>query len=77
MSTKPSEADLSLTDETRIALRIDRTDRDRLSRVAEMYDRTLSSEVRRAVRFYLANVETVDRALRRQTPTSLDQGDIR
>jgi predicted DNA-binding protein len=66
MHTEASDTGLDTTDETRIALRIGRAERDRLSRLAEVYDRTLSSEVRRAVRFYLDNVETVDRALREQ-----------
>ena len=66
MDIKASDTGLHSTDEARIALRISRTERDRLSRLAELYDRTLSSEVRRAVRFYLANVETVDRGLREQ-----------
>jgi hypothetical protein len=45
-------------------LRVGRAERDHLGRLAELHDRTLSGEIRRAIRFYLANVETVERALR-------------
>jgi hypothetical protein len=41
-------------------------DRDHLIRFAALHDRTLSAEVRRAVRAYLLDPEAVDRALRRQ-----------
>jgi hypothetical protein len=47
-----------------IAFRLTEDERDRLLRLARRHDRTPGSEVRRAVRFYLGNVETVDRALR-------------
>jgi hypothetical protein len=50
--------------ETRIALQIGRAERDRLSRLAKLHDRTLSAETRRAIRYYLANVESADRVLR-------------
>jgi predicted DNA-binding protein len=49
-----------------IAFRLTEDERDRLVRLARLHDRTPGSEVRRAVRFYLANIETVDRALREQ-----------
>jgi hypothetical protein len=49
-----------------IAFRLTEPERDRLVRLARLHDRTPGSEVRRAVRFYLANVEAVDRALREQ-----------
>jgi hypothetical protein len=49
-----------------IAFRLTEDERNRLMRLARLHDRTPGSEVRRAVRFYLANVETVDRALREQ-----------
>jgi hypothetical protein len=52
------------SDETRIALQIGRAERDRLSRVAKLHDRTLSAETRRAIRYYLANVESADRVPR-------------
>jgi hypothetical protein len=58
------------SDETRIALQIGRVERDRLSRLAKLHDRTLSAETRRAIRFYLANVEIVDRALREHAEAS-------
>jgi len=51
-------------DQTRIALQIGRAERDWLSRLAKLHDRTLSAEARRAIRFYLANIEGADRTLR-------------
>jgi len=52
-----------------IAFRLTEEERNRLVRLARRHDRTPGSEVRRAVRFYLANIETVDRALRDQAET--------
>jgi predicted DNA-binding protein len=49
-----------------IAFRLTEDERDRLLRLAKLHDRTPGSEVRRAVRYYLAHVETVDRQLRKQ-----------
>jgi hypothetical protein len=51
-------------DETRIALRVDRAERDHLIRLAALHDRTLSGELRRAIRAYLVDPEAADRALR-------------
>jgi hypothetical protein len=49
-----------------IAFRLTEDERHRLLRLARLRDRTPGSEVRRAVRYYLANVETVDHELQRQ-----------
>lgn len=49
-----------------IAFRLTEDERNELVWLARRHDRTPGSEVRRAVRFYLANIETVDRALRDQ-----------
>ncbi len=50
--------------DTQLRFNLARDDRNALEQVAREYDRTMASEVRRAVRFYLANYELVDRALR-------------
>lgn len=47
-----------------IAFRPTETERDELLRLAQQNDRTPGAEVRRALRYYLAHVEAVDRALR-------------
>jgi predicted DNA-binding protein len=47
-----------------LALRLSETDRAEIKRLARRYDRTPSSEVRRAIRYYLSHFETADRALR-------------
>jgi hypothetical protein len=60
-----------------IAFRLTEGERARLLRLARRNDRVPGAEVRRAVRFYLANVETVDRALREQTGGSPKQGERR
>ena len=70
MHTKAPDSVRESADEARVALRVDRAERDRLSRLAELHDRTLSSEIRRAIRFYLANTEIDDRALREQAEAS-------
>jgi hypothetical protein len=49
-----------------LSLRLTEDERNRLRQVARQNDRTLSSEARRALRFYLANVETAERVLRQQ-----------
>jgi predicted DNA-binding protein len=67
MHTRASDSERKSADEARVALRVGRAERDRLNRLAELHDRTLSSEIRRAIRFYLTNTETVDRALGEQT----------
>jgi hypothetical protein len=54
----------SVIDRARIALCIDRMDRDHLIRFAALHDRTLSAEVRRAVRAYLVDPQAAERALR-------------
>ena len=64
-----SNAPLSLAehvDETRVALRVSEAERDLIVRLAKAHDRTLSSEIRRAIRFYLTNFDLADRALRDQ-----------
>ena len=66
MHTKaPGSVDES-SEEARVALRVGRAERERLSRLAKLHDRTLSGEIRCAIRFYLANAESVDRALPEQ-----------
>ena len=52
--------------ETRVALRVREAERDLIARLARAHDRTLSSEIRRAIRFYLTNFDIADRALREQ-----------
>jgi len=47
-----------------IAFRLPKDERARLLQLARRNDRVPGAEVRRAVRFYLANFETVDRVLR-------------
>lgn len=59
--------------DTRIALQIGRAERDRLSRLAKLHDRTLSAETRRAIRFYLANFES---ALREQADATEEQRSV-
>jgi hypothetical protein len=54
------------SDQTRIALQIGCAERDWLSSLAKLHDRTLSAEARRAIRFYLANIDSADRALRKR-----------
>lgn len=48
-----------------IAFRVTAAERERIVALARRHDRTPASEVRRAVRYYLANYPAVDRALRR------------
>ncbi len=61
---------LKNADDVTLAFRISREQRDRLVQLADVYDRTISGEIRRALRFYLKNFETVDRALREQAKAS-------
>jgi predicted DNA-binding protein len=60
---------VNTADAVTLAFRLPREQRDRLLQIASVYDRTVSGEIRRALRFYLANVETVDRALRDEAAT--------
>jgi hypothetical protein len=53
-----------------IAFRLAENERASLVGLARRHDRTPGAEVRRAVRFYLANFESVDRALRQQASPS-------
>jgi hypothetical protein len=48
------------------AFRPTEAERDELLSLARQNDRTPGAEVRRALRYYLANAEAVDRALREQ-----------
>lgn len=48
-----------------ISVRISATDRERIASLARENDRTPSGEIRRAIRYYLTNFNTVDRALGR------------
>lgn len=66
MHPKAPDAVQESGDEARVALRVGRAERDRLSRLAELHDRTLSGEVRRAIRAYLLDPDAADRALRDQ-----------
>jgi len=52
--------------ERTIAFRVSALEHETISRLARQHDRTPASEVRRAIRYYLANFKSVDRALRRQ-----------
>jgi hypothetical protein len=52
--------------ERTIAFRVSEAEREYIATLARQHDRTPASEVRRAVRYYLANFEAVDRALRRR-----------
>jgi hypothetical protein len=47
-------------------VRLSATERADLDRIARESDRTISREIRRAVRFYLGNVDKADRFLRAQ-----------
>jgi hypothetical protein len=62
----PSDASNEPSDTT-VALRVTRAERERVLRLAKAYDRTLSSEIRRAIRFYLTNFDLADRLLREQS----------
>lgn len=50
--------------DTTVALRLSRAERDAVRRLAASHDRTVSSEVRRAIRFYLSDVNLAIRPLR-------------
>lgn len=52
--------------ERTIAFRVSASEHETIARLARQHDRTPASEVRRAIRYYLANFKSVDRALRRQ-----------
>jgi hypothetical protein len=47
-----------------IAVAFTPAEREQVQRLANAYDRSLSGEIRRAVRFYLDHFELVDRTLR-------------
>lgn len=51
---------------TQVTLRIALRDRASLARIARRFDRTLSGEIRRAIRYYVTHFATADRALRRE-----------
>jgi hypothetical protein len=65
--TRRSSEASNTPSEATVALRVSRAERDDLVRLAKAHDRTLSSEIRRAIRFYLNNFDLVDRALRDQS----------
>ena len=48
-----------------ISLRISSDDREQITSLARENERTPSGEIRRAIRYYLANFNAVDRTLRR------------
>jgi hypothetical protein len=48
-----------------VGARLSPEERREIDRVARAADRTMSREIRRAVRFYLGNVDSADRYLRR------------
>jgi hypothetical protein len=58
--------DQQKTLERTIAFRVSASEHETIARLARQHDRTPASEVRRAMRYYLANFKSVDRALRRQ-----------
>jgi predicted transcriptional regulator len=73
MATDYTEQQSPSADATRslsstIVARVSSAERSRLSQLADTNDRTLSREVRRAIRWYLAFSETAERVLREQTP---------
>jgi hypothetical protein len=53
--------------EVTIAARVTRSERDALARQARLSDRSVSRELRRAIRFYIEHFDTVDAALKRQS----------
>jgi hypothetical protein len=61
---------MTLHDNSRqMTLRIASVELVALRRLARRFDRTPSSEVRRAVHYYLTHFEAVDRALRKERKT--------
>lgn len=47
-----------------VAARITSKEQEAIERVARTNDRTLSREIRRAIRYYLTNLEAAERALK-------------
>ncbi|HEV8420723.1 MAG TPA: hypothetical protein VGR13_05140 [Actinomycetota bacterium] len=60
MATARSESDVL------VAARVSPEERAALRQIARANDRTPSREIRRAIRYYLANYDVVDRTLREQ-----------
>lgn len=53
-----------------ISLRINSSEREQIANLARKNDRTPSGEIRRAIRFYLANTDKVEAVLREQAETT-------
>jgi hypothetical protein len=63
MTSSTSDSSRGSVGETRIALRVGQAERDRIARLAKASDRTLSGEIRRAIRSYRSNFDFADRTL--------------